>query len=360
MNSDSIAINGRFLSQPITGVQRYAFELLGCLDCLLSANSLPQVPVTVFVPKSAASIPRYSFLQIRQVGSREGRIWEQVDLPSYCRGSVLFTPCGGAPIMHDRHIITIHDAGPFSTPEAYRLPYRVYYRALQRYLARKALHILTVSEFSRRELMRVLPVEEKRISCAHLSGEHVLRFERSPEILSRHNLVRGAYVLGVSSANPNKNFAGLMKAARRLDASGIPVVIAGNTNSRVFGGSDDVPGCIRQTGFVTDAELRTLYENAGCLAFPSFYEGFGLPPLEALTVGCPVVVSNTSSLPEVFGNAATYCNPYSPEDIALRISQVMHGRHPARQIAQTHAESFRWEMCARTTWKILLGATSSI
>lgn len=355
----TVAVNGRFLTQPITGVQRYALELLAALDRLLQAGAIPRVPVTVYACSDARSLPRYSFLQVRRVGRLTGQLWEQLELPLYARKSLLFTPCGGAPAVHRCHVITIHDAGPFRTPLAYRAAYRTYYKTLQRYLASTAAHILTVSEFSRGELLEALGVQKSKITCTYESGEHILAFERDPKILVRHGLVQGLYAFAVGSANPNKNLMGLMKAATVLRPSGIQIAIAGGINSRIFSESEYPSDSVRRLGVVSDAELRTLYENAGCFVFPSFYEGFGLPPLEALTLGCPVIVSRMAALPEVFGGAAAYCDPYSAVDIAAQIRQVMTGDdESAPERRKAYAAQFTWERCAEQTWAILMKVMS--
>lgn len=354
--AESITINGRFLTQPLTGVQRYAYELLRCLDRLLSEGLIPRIPATVLVPTQAINVPEYSFLRVKRAGRLAGQIWEQTELPLYAGDSLLFTPCGGAPLLRKRQAITIHDAGPFSTPASYAAPYRIYYRALQRQLVRRGAQVITVSGFSRCELARALELPEERISFAWLSGEHVMRFEPAPDILAKHRLKKGGYVLGIGSGNPNKNFAGLIKACELLRSESVEFAIAGRVNPRVFNDSGASSQGVRYLGAVSDSELRTLYENAACLVFPSFYEGFGLPPLEALTLGCPVVVSRAASLPEVFGSSVVYCDPHSPQDIAEQISRVMHGDHPGRDAVLAHAATFTWERCARQTWDILLRA----
>jgi glycosyltransferase involved in cell wall biosynthesis len=294
-------------------------------------------------------------LQIRRVGRSTGQLWEQIDLPIHAGNSLLFTPCGGAPIAHKRHVITIHDAGPFSTPQAYTTAYRTYYKALQRILVRSALHVITVSEFSRQELIRFLRIPEQKITYTWLSGEHILRSDRDDTVLSKYHLSPGSYVLGVGSRNPNKNLHGLVKASSYLD-SNTCLAIVGSSNSAIFGDCNKFAASVKELGFVSDAELRTLYEHAACFVFPSFYEGFGLPPLEALTLGCPVIVARAASLPEVFSDAAIYCDPASPEDIARQISRVLGGQYPNKEIALKRAASFTWQRCARQTWDILLRA----
>ena len=352
----SISVNGRFLAQPVTGVQRYAHELLSALDFLRRSGALEEIPITILVPPGAKNLPSWTSFRIQQAGRFSGQLWEQIDLPVHARGSLLFTPCGGAPVVYPYHVITIHDAGPFSTPHAYTASYGTYYRWLQRILSRRALHILTVSDFSRTELIRTLKVPETRITRTWLSGEHILRCGKDDTILGRNKLIRGRYVLAVSSRNPNKNVEGLARAFQSLGLSDVTLVVAGGSNASVFGQSRSSFSGARETGTVTDPELRSLYENAGCFVFPSFYEGFGLPPLEALTIGCPVVVSRAASLPEVFGDAVTYCDPHSPNDIARQISRVMNGEHPDRGVALRHASRFTWEQCARETWSVLLNA----
>lgn len=351
----SIIVNGRFLSQPVTGVQRYAHELLRSLDSLLSAGELEPVPITVIVPPDANPLPSYSFLRIRQIGHLRGQLWEQFDLPRFAPNSLLFTPCGGAPVVHRHHVITIHDAGPFSTPHAYKVFYRNYYKALQKYLARTALHVITVSNFSKRDLVKYLDIPDSNISITYLSGEHILRYQADNSILTKHGLEKGNYVLGVSSRNPNKNFAGLVRAAALLP-SNVQIAIAGGGNADIFGKAHLSTGRIKELGFVDDSELRSLYENAACFVFPSFYEGFGMPPLEALMLCCPVVVSNAASLPEIFGEAAIYCNPHSPEDIAAQVYSVLRNDRPGSRNAMEQASRFTWERCAKETWSVLIRA----
>ena len=350
----SIAINGRFLAQNVTGVQRYAIECLRSLDELLTRSEIVRVPTTVFVPANATVLPKYSFLKICKVGNLTDRLWEQFELPVAARGSLLFTPCGGAPVWFRPQVVTIHDAGPFQTPEAYTSHYRFYYKSLQKRIARLGAHIITVSDFSKHALAEVLRLDPSRISRIYLSGEHILRFAPNADGLGRYGLEQNRYVFAVGLNNLNKNYAGLIKASTLLATSPIKVTIAGKASGAAFWDNSVLHPVINHLGFVPDEDLRTLYENAACFVFPSFYEGFGLPPLEALTLGCPVIVSRSTSLPEIFGSAAVYCDASSPEDIASQILRVLRGDHPSRQLGVSHAFNFTWEKCARQTWEVLL------
>jgi glycosyltransferase involved in cell wall biosynthesis len=355
----AISVNGRFLSQSITGVQRYALELLSAIDELLSSRQIEPLPVTVLVPPDAKAVPAWRSLRVQRIGRFTGQLWEQIDLPSHAREALLFTPCGGAPLIHPCQVITIHDAAIFRTPDAYTALYGSYYRILQRVLARRARHLITVSEFSRNELMECLHVPKDKISTTKNSGEHILRFSRDETILGKHNLRKGSYILGVGSKNVNKNLDRLVEAFNLASDLSVDLVIAGGSNRAIFGEKGRYSSRVREIGFVSDGELRSLYENAVCFVFPSLYEGFGIPPLEALTLGTPVIASRAAALPEVLGDAAVYCDPHSPRDIAEKIRQVLQGRAPEREAAQLHASRFTWKGCARQTWEILLQTISS-
>jgi glycosyltransferase involved in cell wall biosynthesis len=353
MNGNTVFINGRFLSQPVTGVQRYAHELLSALDDLLISGRISNAQFTVLAPRNLRRSPPWKSIRIRQVGKRTGHIWEQVELPRFVRGHLLFTPSGGAPVLHSRNVITIHDAAIFSTPYAYSRGYRVYYRILQRLLSYSALHVITVSEFSKNELIRHLRLPPDRISVTLLSGQHILRETPDPGIFSRLSLPRTRYILTVSSRNPNKNIPALEAAFASLNLQDVKLLLAGGSNTSVFGKSETLGSSIQQLGTVSDAELRSLYEHATCFVFPSMYEGFGLPPLEAMTLGCPIAVSRAASLPEVFGDAARYFDPSSVTDIATCLSSLLLGNRPKRQKLIEKSNEYSWEACALQTWSIL-------
>lgn len=351
-----IAINGRFLAQAVTGVQRYAHELLRELDHLLPVQRFRTDPVEVLVPKNIKECPSYKSLLIKKVGKLTGQAWEQMDLPLHCRGKLLFTPCGGAPVLHDCNVVTIHDAAVFATPEAYSRAYGIWYRWLHTRLGRTACRILTVSEFSKSELVRWCGVAPANVSVTHLGCDHVAALRPDPSILDQYGLRNAPYVLAVSSQNPNKNFRGVILAMNFLDAGSIRLVIAGDGNSQVFGEPDAMPNSVIRVGRVSDGQLSSLYQGAACFVFPSFYEGFGIPPLEAMACGCPVVASDIGALHETCGDAALFCDPADASSISARIECVMTDSEVRRKLIERgyiHARSFRWSKTAAETWSVL-------
>jgi glycosyltransferase involved in cell wall biosynthesis len=217
-------------------------------------------------------------------------------------------------------------------------------------IGRCSQRVITISEFSRRELQGYAGIPADHSLVVPGSGEHILRTPADGSVLHRLALGSRPYVLAVSSRSKHKNLSGIGAAVQLLAGEQFDVVLAGGGNSRVFSGSG-AAGVeqLRTAGYVTDAELRTLYQHAGCLVYPSLYEGFGLPPLEAMACGCPVIASRVASLPEVCGDAALYCDPEDPADIARAIRGVLHDdalRQDLRRRGLERSARFRWSRSA--------------
>jgi glycosyltransferase involved in cell wall biosynthesis len=345
-----ICINGKFFCQRITGTQRYARELLSQIDQLLSTVEFGNLVVEVLIPKGARSVPAYDNVEVRTVGWMTGTRWEQVELPRYCDGELLFTLSGGAPILHSRNVVTIHDAAVVAAPAGYSLAYRLWHRSMCRNMARTAQHIFTVSHFSKSEIVKWYGASPEKISVIYV-GTHFHTVETDPSMLSRSRIL-GKYVLAVGAYNPNKNLARVVQAMDLLKSEGLQLVIVGGHDKSVYRQSHKIPAHVHTVGYVSDAELKSLYQNAACFVFPSLYEGFGSPPLEALSSGCPVVVSQAGSLPEIFNGAAFLCDPHRPEDIAAAIRKAVESP-PEASLLRAFAEKFSWRQCARQTLAVL-------
>jgi glycosyltransferase involved in cell wall biosynthesis len=250
-----------------------------------------------------------------------------------------------------RQLRFVYPLAVFAAPAGYSVAYCIWYRNLYRRMVRSAEHILTVSNFSKGELERFCGADPARITVTYSSSDHFSRLQADATALERCGLC-GKYVLAVSAQNPNKNFQRTAQAMAQLGRDGVQLVIAGGGDSRVYGRSAGLPVQVRALGYVNDAELKVLYQGASCFVFAPLYEGFGLPPLEALSVGCPVVVSRAASLPEIYEGAATFCDPYSPEDIAAAVRQVLDSP-PDPERLKAFAAGFSWERTARETLDVL-------
>lgn len=351
-----IFINARFLTQSITGVQRYAVELVKALDTLLDCGDIDRhrYSFTLLAPPHIRYELGLKHIGLRRVGFGGGHLWEQFILPFYAAGGLLVSLCNTGPLAKRCQTVTIHDAAVFGWPEAYSTLFRRWYQVLLPALGRRTSKILTDSGFSAKELVKYCHINPGKIKVISLGKEQIFSAPPDEAILRNNNLSPGNFAVAVSSMSPHKNFRSIVRAVELLGESSYDVVIAGGVNPKVFSSRQvHLPSRVKYLGYVSDSELRTLYEHAGCFIYPSFYEGFGLPPLEAMACGCPVIVADTASLPEVCGDAAMYCDPHSHQDIADKIRQIMNDgklREMLRQKGLARAKCFTWDKCARETW----------
>lgn len=342
-----ILINGRFLGRRPTGVDRFAFELLRALDDLLEEQPHPTLRFRILVPQGVSASFRH--LAVETCGRRQGLLWEQLELPLAARGLPLLSLCNAAPLFKRQQIVTLHDAAPAQVPESYGRAFRLWYRCLMPWLGCIAPRVLTVSQFSARAIAAAYHVRADKIRVLAESGEHMLRVAADAGLLERHALLGRPYVLAVSSMVPHKGFATLVRAVELLGADcGFDVVIAGGTDPRIFAGAS-LPGFVRHVGYVTDGELRALYEHAACFVFPSYYEGFGLPAAEAMALGCPVIAANAASIPEVCGSAARYFPAGDAQALSTLLQQSLRDEawlQAAHDRSLAQATHWRWRDAA--------------
>lgn len=354
-------INGRFLSQRVTGVQRYARELVNGLDQLLIEGDLnpDQTQIEVLVPPGIeAEQPDYQQIGLRTVGTKQGHVWEQWDLPRATGKQMLLNLGNTAPLFKKNQLVTIHDVSVYTVPEAYSPAFRAWYKLQFKQLSRSLPRIITVSEFSKREMVRFLNTPAAKIQVTYEGREHIEAIAPDFSVLDRPELKNKSYVLAVSSLSPHKNFGAVVRALEFLkDLPELSVVIIGGGNQQVFAemNLEDNPQVIRP-GYVTDAQLKALYQNALGFIHASLYEGFGLTPLEAMTCGCPVIVSQAAAIPEVCGNAALYFDPTQPEAIAAQVRRLVMDKSLREQLKEkaiAQSAQFSWKKCALETLDVI-------
>lgn len=282
-----VAINARAaVRAQVGGVERVALEL---------ARRLPELRpdrYRVIAPRPA-------------LAHRRGQVWEQAVLPVLARDSdLLFSPANLAPLASGANVVSIHDVAPF-LGDWYGSLYGRWHRALLPRVARRAVRVIAPSEAVRAQLVELLRVAEERTRVVALGVDRAFGEGADPErAAALHGLTR-PYVLALGTDLPRKNFALLDAIANPLGREGIEVVLAGSTRRYMPRGSYTV----RKLGYVADADLPGLYAGAAAFAMPSLYEGFGLPCLEAMACGAPVVASDRAALPETCGGAALLADP---------------------------------------------------
>jgi glycosyltransferase involved in cell wall biosynthesis len=275
---------------------------------------------------------------------------------------LLHSPDFIPPAWGARHfVVTIHDLNflyypQFLTPESRR-----YYNEQIDWAVNHAAHILADSEATRQDIVRLLDVAPARVTTVHLAADE--RFRPLPpatirKVLERYELSPG-YLLFVGTLEPRKNMPGLLSAYRRLLDQGVfaPFVAVGARGwlyEEIFQRVESLglAGHVRFLHDVPDEDLPALYNGATLLAIPSFYEGFGLPALEGMACGTPVVISDRGSLPEVAGVAGVQVDPDAPEAIAEGLARVLEDeglRERLREAGLARAATFTWQETARKT-----------
>jgi glycosyltransferase involved in cell wall biosynthesis len=328
-----ILLNARAAARPeLGGVERWAREL---------AARLPTVgPYEVAKPPAALS-------------HRAGHAWEQAALPLKARrAQLLLNPANLAPVAFPRNAVVIHDAAPLRDPTWYSPAYAALQRRLLPLIANRARLVITVSEFSRRELRELLEVDAQVVPggvdpCFHP--------EADPAPARQALGLTKPYVLTVASQTARKNLASLAPTASRLRTQGIELVAAGGARPQFRDEAKRRAG-LRTVGRVPDQYLPGLYAGAEAFVLPSLYEGFGLPCLEAMACGVPVVAARTSALPETCGDAARYVDVRDEEGIADAVEAAIHD-DALRAAGPAHAAQFTWERTVRELDAILRAAS---
>jgi glycosyltransferase involved in cell wall biosynthesis len=310
---NSIYINGRFLTQNRTGVQRYSREVVAAIDRLLERGDCPttlrDAAWSLLAPPGTECDLKLQRIEFREVGSGGGHLWEQLHLARHSSSGRLLSPANSGPVLHPRQIVVIHDAAIYRAPSGFARTYRVSHRLLDALLARNA-RIATVSNFSRTELSSCLGIPSEQILLAPNGTDHFRTVVPDLGIVNRLKLEAGKYFVTLGLSTANKNIPLAIEAFGLLNRPEMKLVVVGKGNSRVLGAQTlQANAGVIFTGQLTDEEVTGLLRCATALLFPSRYEGFGVPSLEAMLHGCPVIASTAAGLREICGDAALHFHP---------------------------------------------------
>ena len=297
----------------MTGVDRVSVEVVKAL------SNDPRITRLILVHPPSKSIIADPFrnlseintrkIEIKSYGKLRGHLWEQLALPFAYKKHVLLSLCSTGPIFRKKHAVFIHDTQVWDFPKAYTRTFRIVYRIILSLVGRTATHVFTGSDFSKQRIQSVKLTKKNIPTVIYHGSEHVIKNDSEPQILAKLNLQKNDYLLLINSFSAHKNIDIIQKSHKKS----LPkLVIVGNPNSRVFMNSlrTDTTGRVIFAGRLNDGELRAIYENAIALLFPSLTEGFGLPTIEAMRCGCPVIATTSGAVPEVCKEAALYVDPY--------------------------------------------------
>lgn len=325
-------VNCRYATQQATGVQRFAYE------CSLNVAEILEKNVEFVAPKGKIEKKIKSTLNIKQIGIFKGHLWEQIDLPLYCffKKSLLISFCSLPPIFYKKTIYTIHDLAYFRYPDFFNAVYSFIYKIVIKLTFKNILSINTVSEFTKSEAIDLLG--NRQIDIVNNSINHMVNQNQKSQLPTV--LKDKKFLLVVGSLDPRKNTLSLIRSFIK-EKTDYYLVIVGDKN-KVFAKNDDFfkvdDKKIIFTGYLEDFKLRACYENAECFFYPSLYEGFGIPPLEAIFYNAPLAISDIPVHKEIFKNYAVF---YDPNDIKnlnelIKISQILKEKNKKNGIRSDH------------------------
>lgn len=332
--NNKIYVNGRFLTQDITGVQRVASEVGSMLQKQYGDR------LVFLCPPDIRKEGYPNSLNCLTIGKRKGIFWEQFELPIFLfknKAQILINFCNTAPIFFSKNIIVIHDMAIHYEKEWYNWKFSAYYKFLFYVNTRRAKTIITDSFFSKKEILKFYPqTRSNKIEVIYLASF----------ISENDDLPKKDFFLAINSINPRKNINTIIKAFEKLDPTKYKLKIVGGQNKKVFGSNlEAVKPNIEYLGLVTDIELISLIKQCKSLINSSLYEGFGLPPLEAMSLKTPCILSKIEVYEELYKNVAVFFEPGEPSQLAEKIVEVSE-REDYNEICKNSYElslNFSWE-----------------
>lgn len=371
-----IAINTLALYQTKVGMGRYIVELVNRVPVLdMENNYLIYISAEnkkFFTIKSRnvilKEVPKMFTLPILKI------VWEQSILPLLLvkeKINLYHAPGFVLPVLKSKktkYVVTIADMTFFTHPEHHLQKKTYYFRALIHYSLKGADKIITISENTKNDILSLFPISPQKIRAIHLAADDIFTdrtrvvVKQENEILQKYNIQK-PYLLFVGMLEPRKNITGIFHAFEMLDEQHkkeIKLVIVGEKGwmyQHIFNYVTEhkLENNVIFTGYVPDDELPVLYKNAICFLYPSFYEGFGIPIIEAMASGCPVITSNTSSLKEIAGNAAVLVEPNDTNAINKAIVEIITNKKKREELrikGKKQAKNFSWQTMAEKTKEV--------
>lgn len=353
--SPPVYVNGRFLQRSMTGVERFGKSVLLAVDDML--GDLPSSSEwIILMPPGGDADYGFRNMKVSPCGRFSGHLWEQVDLVAASRKGLLINLCNSAPILHPHQLTVIHDALVYRFPEGFSRSYGLLHRTLGRLLAKRS-RLATVSSFSQSELSAILKVPAEKIAVIPNALDHFDHVQPDEGVLDTFDLRRRRYLLFVGSPAPNKNLTRAIEAFRQADAQDACFVVVGSAAKSFSQGLGvDLPETLIRTGRLFDEQVKALYMHAAALVFPSTYEGFGIPPLEAMSLDCPVIASDIPVVREVCADAARYFDPLDISAMTGAINDVLQNRIDSGALisaGRRRTQAFSWRRSAGELLRIV-------
>lgn len=343
-----------------TGIGTYTYELIDNINKLDSSNDY-----LIFLPDTNSfDIKLGSNFKLRNINVNvKNNFWDEVNIPNILNDSdveLYHVPQNGVGLPMDKKckfMITLHDIIPYKMPETVSNRYlKIFTEELPKIIP-LCDGIITVSNFSKDDIAKAFNFPKDKIFVTYLSAEDIYKpidKLKSKKRIEEEYGISGDFILYVGGFSPRKNIAGIIKAfehiRNRIDKN-LKLVIAGQKgisyqNYISLTEKLNLTSNVIFPGFISLSDMPYLYNSAELLVYPSFYEGFGLPPLEAMACGIPVIVSNSTSLSEIFNKSAIMVNPYNIDNLGEAIYECLENNILRRQLI-----SRGFNLCKSLTWK---------
>ena len=364
-----IAIDAHSVGTQLAGNETYAVNLIEALAEIDPSNSY-----TLFVTRREAVDRfrgRWPNFEVVRTLPHSPIVRIPITLSAELRRNpvdVLHVQFTAPPLVPCPVVVSIHDLSFEHLPETFKRRSRMQLRLTVRRSARKAAHILSLSESVREDIIKTYGIAPERVTAIPLAApNHFTQISEEKELQRVRNTygIRGEYILSVGSIQPRKNLKRLVGAYARLHRERLgvklPILVLAGKKAWLYG---ETLSAIEQSGvgdqivltdYVSESDLPALYSGALCFAYPSYFEGFGLPPLEAMKCGVPVIAGNRTSLPEVVGDAGLLVDPFDEMEIAAALARLIDNpdlRGKLRVKGLERAAKFNWHDTARRTLKV--------
>ena len=345
--SAMIIINVRFLTQQLTGVQRFAFEI-----CKRLPKKIGNKKVVFVVPDEEIINKFDDDKELVIIGRFKGQLWEQISLPAFLKKNnnpLLINFAGIAPVFYKHKIMVLHDLAFKHHKEWFNFYFRIAYNLFIPISIRNSKILVTVSEYVKEDIRKTYKLKKEKIKVIYNAPS-----KKFINIESKRKKI----ILTVSSIDPRKNLKRIIEAFNSVE-SDYKLIIVGKkhkTFSNLGLREETLNDNIIFTGYLPDRELFKMYNNAEIFIYASLFEGFGIPPLEAQACGCACIVSNTTSLPEIYQNSVKYCDPYSVESIKNGMINLINDAEFRNQLSNKGLENvklFTWEKSTKEFIKII-------
>ena len=342
-----IVFDGQVYAQRMTGQYRYADELLKALDQFIKKDEFE-----IIVPEYVDISGKFKNIRVVRYGNVKGLLWTQISLPMYLmkHNAVSIGFCNITPLLRPG-ITAVLDIAYKVLSDEYKNIYgrisSLWHRLHYFIAANSGKPIITISSFCKHQISEVYKVPLRRIGVIGCSWEHILTVDEDESLFAQYPAIqKGSYFFALGSLEERKNFKWIVEQAKRNPA--MTFVIAGgsvkNSSEKLnLSGTEN----LIFVGYISDGQIKALMRHCKAFLFPSTFEGFGIPPLEALAMGAPVISSNTTSMPEVLGKSVHYIDPYCFD---YDLDKLLNEPVAAPQAALTR---FSWDKSARKLYNLM-------